>query len=421
MWDNSQSCSGFCGCDTYTRNNAVVVRLAQTISFAALPDKQVGDADFTVSATGGASGNPVTFSSTTTSVCTTGGTNGATVSLVAAGGCTIQADQAGNGTYLAAPSVSQSFNVAPAASSGSVTRLWGADRYETAAAISAANFDPGVSVVYIATGANFPDALAGGPVAAFNEGPVLLVETGSIPAATATELTRLGPASIVILGGPAAVSDAVATALAGYTSGSVTRLAGADRYETAAAISAANIDPGVAIAYIATGANFPDALAGGPVAALNGGPVLLVQTDTIPAATATELTRLGPANIVILGGTAVVSDAVATALAGYTSGSVTRLAGADRYETAAAISAANFDPGVSVAYIATGANFPDALAGGPVAALNGAPVLLVQADAIPAATATELTRLGPTNIVILGGPAVVSDGVQTDLGAFLAP
>ena len=98
----------------------------------------------------------------------------------------------------------------------------------------------------------------------------------------------------------------------------VERLAGPDRFATAAAISESEFSPLVPVAYIAVGSNFPDALAGGPVAALNKGPILLVTTDTIPAATATELTRLRPKTIVILGGTGVVSPAVETQLASFT-------------------------------------------------------------------------------------------------------
>ena len=112
----------------------------------------------------------------------------------------------------------------------------------------------------------------------------------------------------------------MASALAGYTSGTVSRRAGSDRYGTAAAISAAVFDPDVPVVYVATGQNYPDAIAGGPAAAAEGGPVLLVRRDSIPSATAAELTRLKPARIVVLGGTAVVSAGVASALAGYTSG-----------------------------------------------------------------------------------------------------
>lgn len=97
------------------------------------------------------------------------------------------------------------------------------------------------------------------------------------------------------------------------------------------------------VVYIATGANFPDALGAAATAAMGLGPVLLVQHDTIPAPTKTELDRLQPPRIVIVGGTAVVSAGVETQLdaLAYTS-EVTRIAGANRYETAANLSAATF-------------------------------------------------------------------------------
>ncbi|WP_343891623.1 carboxypeptidase regulatory-like domain-containing protein [Agromyces luteolus] len=193
-----------------------------------------------------------------------------------------------------------------------VERLWGATRFETAANISAANFEPGVSVVYVASGLGFPDALAGAPVAGANDAPVLLVSRG-VPSETAAELERLKPAKIVILGGEAVVSKDVAAQLAEYTDGAVERLWGATRYATAANISAANFAPGVPVAYVASGLGFPDALAGAPVAGANDAPVLLVSRG-VPSETAAELERLKPAKIVILGGEAVVSKDVATQL-----------------------------------------------------------------------------------------------------------
>jgi putative cell wall-binding protein len=344
---------------------------------------------------------------------------GATVHLVAAGTCVVKADQAGNGNYLAAPSVSRFFTVAPAPVTGTVTRIFGTDRYATAAMVSAATFAPGVPVVFIATGQNFPDALAGGPAAGKLGGPILLVKQNSIPALVATELDRLNPGRIVVLGGPAIVSDAVKTALGAYTSGTVTRIFGADRYATAAMVSAATFAPGVPVVFIVTGQNFPDALAGGPAAADDGSPILLVKQNSIPALVATELDRLNPGRIVVLGGPVIVSASVATSLAAYTSGTVTRINGLDRYATAAMVSAATFAPGVPVVFIATGQNFPDALAGGAAAAAEGSPVLLVRQNSIPALVATELDRLNPGRIVVLGGPAIVSDAVKTALGAYL--
>jgi putative cell wall-binding protein len=308
----------------------------------------------------------------------------------------------------------------PAASTVDVTRFAGADRYATAAALSAASFAPGVDVAYVATGLKFPDALAGGAAAAARHAPVLLVAADSVPAATAAELTRLQAKTIIVLGSSATVSAGVEASLQAYaTSGTVRRLAGADRYGTAAAVSADTFAPGVPVAYIATGTKFPDALAGVPAAGSSGGPMLLVSEAGIPAATATELQRLKPARIVVLGSSATVSSAIASALSAYTTGSVARLAGPDRFATAAAISAANFTTADTV-YIATGLNFPDALAGGPVAVLGDHPLLLVTPTSLPSAAATELARLHPSSVVVLGGTPSVGPSVVTAIQSLLA-
>ena len=295
-------------------------------------------------------------------------------------------------------------------------RLSGSDRYATAAAVSAASFAPGVPVAYVATGSNFPDALAAGAAAAERGGPVLLVAGTSVPSSTATELARLRPGTIRVIGGPGVVSDGVLDTLRGYaTSGVAQRLSGANRYATAAAVSADTFAPNVPAAYVATGANFPDALAGVAAAGLAGAPILLTAPDVIPGETAAELSRLRPGRIVVLGGPTVVSEAVAATLRGYaTSGNVQRLAGADRYATSAAVSSGSFATGDTV-FIATGANFPDALGGGPVAGIVQGPLLLVQSGSLPASVAGELQRLDPERVVVLGGPSVVSDSVASQI------
>jgi putative cell wall-binding protein len=339
-------------------------------------------------------------------------------------GAVWQADQYADASGGWATWVSQ-LAVGSIGTPGTVTRLSGPDRYATAAAISAATFDPGVAIAYVATGSNYPDALAGGAAAAYMGGPLLLVTRDAIPPATAGELTRLNPGRIVVLGGPSVVSDTVQYSLGGFSLGTVSRLSGADRYGTAAAISAATFPVGVSTAYIAVGSNFPDALAGGPAAALEDSPLLLVTSTSIPPATAAELTRLKPATIVVLGSAAgAISEAVKTALGAYATtgpGGVLRYAGVDRYATAAAISASVFPPDVSTVYLATGLNYPDALAGGPAAAVEDSPLLLVSSGSIPPATAAELVRLSPARIVVLGGPSVVSASVESALAAYVAP
>ncbi|HEX6139728.1 MAG TPA: cell wall-binding repeat-containing protein [Candidatus Limnocylindria bacterium] len=293
------------------------------------------------------------------------------------------------------------------------SRLAGADRYATAAATSAYGFPTGAPVAYVATGENFPDALAGAVLAAREGGPMLLVKRDELPATTAAELSRLRPERIVLLGGTGVIGDAVAAALAPYaSSGVVQRLAGASRYDTAAAASAAGFPSGAGVAYLVTGANYPDALAGGVLAARSGGPILLVRSNEIPAVTAAELARLHPSRIVIIGGAGVVSDGVRAAAARYaSSGVVDRLAGADRYATAVAVSQAAFGGAVPSAFMATGAGFADALAGVPVAARAGSPLLLTGTWSLPASTGTELYRLNPPALLVLGGTGAISEQV----------
>ncbi|HYM84184.1 MAG TPA: cell wall-binding repeat-containing protein [Candidatus Dormibacteraeota bacterium] len=297
----------------------------------------------------------------------------------------------------------------PLSSYAPVTRLAGADRYATAAAVSAA-FAPGVPAVYVATGRDFPDALAAGPAAARAGAPVLIVDglAATVPPPIAAELTRLKPARIVIVGASGVVSDTIAAQLGAF--GPVGRIDGRDRYETAAAVSAATFAPGIDTVYVATGRNFPDALSGGALSGLVPGPMLLVDplSPALPPATAVELARLKPSHIVVLGSTAVVPDALVGQLAAVAP--VARFGGADRFATSAAI-VASFPPGPSTAYVATGDGFADALVGVALAARDKAPLLLVRFASIPDVIAAQLDRLKPARIVVLGGPSVVSDSV----------
>lgn len=306
------------------------------------------------------------------------------------------------------------FAVAPSsgAAPSTVVRHAGGDRYETAAAISAATFADPVPVVFVATGLSFPDALAGGPAAGVRGGPILLVAEDEVPPATADELDRLSPAEIVVLGGEGAVSAELLDGLEALAPGATTRVAGGDRYETAAAISAATFEPGVPMAYLATGAAFPDALPGGAAGANVGGPVLLVDGEVVSDAVFDELVRLEPAAVTILGGTDAVPDGLLEEIELIAGVAVTRIAGGTRYETATALSAATFPDGAASVFVATGAAFPDALAGGPAAGVAGAPLLLVPGDCAPQSVIDEVDRLGAETMVVLGGTNAVGPAVE---------
>jgi putative cell wall-binding protein len=189
----------------------------------------------------------------------------------------------------------------------------------------------------------------------------------------------------------------------------VIRSAGPDRYGTAADLAGLTGGLGKTV-FIATGASFPDALGGSAAAGALGGALLLTDRFALPAATASALTSGRPATVVILGGEAVIDPAVLSQVQALVPGAtVQRWAGADRYATAAAISFNTYPHGATTAYLASGANYPDALAGAPVASLAGAPLLLTQRDCVPASTLAELTRLGATRVVVLGGASAVSD------------
>ncbi len=317
----------------------------------------------------------------------------------------------GLGGFSEAPTVVDSGTFADCDGSAAVSRAAGGDRYATAAAVSQRFFTAPVPVAYIATGTNFPDALAAGPAAGSLGGPVLLTRPTALPGATIAELQRLQPGRIVVLGGASAVSAAVLADLANYTTGAVTRIAGADRYSTAAQLSAATFQPGVPVAYVAFGGNFPDALAGGPAAGSQGGPVLLTRSDALPPVTLSELQRLQPARSVVLGNPTVVSEAIVTALGAIAP--VSRAGGANRFATAVATSADAFSTGVSHVFLATGTNYPDALAGVSPAAMADSPLLLTQPTCIPAVVQAEIDRLAPANIILLGGENVLSAAVAS--------
>ena len=224
----------------------------------------------------------------------------------------------------------------------------------------------------------------------------------AVPAATAAELARLNPARVVVVGGASAVSDAVVAQLG------ATRIAGIDRYETAAALAQDRFAGATApIVYVVSGTSTSDGLVAAAAAARDGGAVLLVGRDEIPAATAAALAALAPDDIVVVGGTAAVSDAVATALG------ATRIAGVDRYATAAAIAV---EAGGSSVVIARGDDPIDALAG----AALGRPLLLVLTRGLPAATADALAQLEPSDIEVLGGTATISAQTEADVAAFMA-
>jgi putative cell wall-binding protein len=231
-------------------------------------------------------------------------------------------------------------------------------------------------------------------------------------------LVRLKPQRIVVVGGEAAVSAPIETALQTYAP-EVVRIGGLNRFHTAQLLAEDAFDGPVPIAYIATGRDFPDALAAAAAAGAQGGPVLLTEAGFLPQPTLVALNTLQPSQIIVVGGTAAVADPVQTALEGLSFDPiVTRVAGTNRYHTAALL--ADFVTNPDTVFVATGLNYPDALAGAAAAGYLGAPLLLTLPLTVPSTTYTKLAGYDPNprRVVVLGGTIAVSEFVSWQL--FLA-
>lgn len=251
-----------------------------------------------------------------------------------------------------------------------VERVAGASDPDMAVVASRRRAAGSATGLVVARADAFPDALAGGPLAAVENGPVLLSPSEGAPASVVDEARRvLKPGGVVhLLGGPAALSLSVELA---FRSASLTveRIAGDDRFGTAAAV-APHVSPNPTTVFVVSGEVFPDAVVASAPAGSQGVPILLVGRNAVPSATAAWLSAIHPLRRIAVGGTAVVTDATAAA-----AGITERVAGADRFATAAAV-ANRFFPSASAVAVAGGGTFAAALVAGPEAARAAMPVVL---------------------------------------------
>jgi len=161
---------------------------------------------------------------------------------------------------------------------------------------------------------------------------------------------------------------------------------------------------------------------GSTLAGVLGAPVLLTPADTLPASVRAEIQRLGSTTVYVLGGAVAVNPSVLDQISALGATPV-RVSGADRIATAGAVArkAAEIAPVSSVAFIVNSRNFPDALAASPMAAFNGAPVLLTAPNALDPRVADVLSdpAMGITDVVIVGGTAAISSVTATQISTAL--
>lgn len=331
---------------------------------------------------------------------------------------------------------------AGATSSFTLSTLAGADRFGTAEAIAEASFPNGSPNAIIATGVNFPDALAASYLAGVVSEPILLVNpTDPVPSSTLDALSTLKVKNVTIVGGTSAVGSDVENTLASTSSTSssggtlnVTRIAGANRYDTmqqidtghtvgTASINGTSAPTGILV----TGNNFPDALSAGPLAYARHLPVILTdgtQSNMSPQAKSV-ISSDGITNLIVIGGSAAIQPSQ------YSSYNHVVEAGSNRSATSqqladfevanlgftdAAMDVANgYDPGFNQPGLPAGFT-PDGLAGAPYgggAASNGSsvvPLLVTNSPSDPGAASvfasSEASSL--TGGTVFGGDAAVS-------------
>lgn len=305
-----------------------------------------------------------------------------------------------------------------------VGRLAGSDRFSTASeAVQDRSAESPVAI--IATGRDFPDALCAAGLAGAYKAPVLLTDTNTVPDSLRAKLLGLQTREAIVVGGTGVVSDHVVDTLTAMGI-DVQRIAGSDRYATSRAVADHLADMGYTeYCWVARGDDFPDALALAPLATQFTGPVLLTRTDSLPASTLGALQAYDYDYALVAGGTSAVSDGVyGTIQAEIPADQIWRASGATRYETAAAIAKWAWDVDVSngeFVGLATGTDFPDALAGGAACGYERGVLLLTTKDSLHPAAADYLDDRLPVRreVWAFGGTGVIDDAVLEECRALL--
>jgi putative cell wall-binding protein len=295
-----------------------------------------------------------------------------------------------------------------------VDRIQAPDRYSESVAIAERAYPDGTDTVYLATGTGYADALSAGPAAVKDGAPLLLTPPDALTPEVSQEIATLGAQNVVIVGGPNSVSTAIENGLESRGL-EVTRLGGADRFEVSrnVAVHAFGVSHATG-AYIATGLNFPDALSASGAGGHNGEPMILVNggLPAVDGDTSALLTSLGVKNVTIAGGPNSVSTGIQSSVDALPGISVSRQAGADRFEASLNINKDAYDTSDRV-YLATGFNFPDALAGSALAGAQGSPLIVVQGTCVPQNIKLSFKSFDNTKVTLLGGPNSLSAGVET--------
>ena len=279
------------------------------------------------------------------------------------------------------------------------TRVAGADRIQTSVEVSKKYYKSAETVI-VANYEQFADSLSASALSKALKAPILLVKKDQLDSVVAQEIKRLGAKNVIVIGGEKSVDEAK-NSLSKYN---LRTIAGSDRYETSAKIAQEIIKlTGTKKAVIASGEVFADALTVAPLANKNNMPILLVQPNNIPKATQEVLKQIE--EVIIVGREKTISKEVENKLP-----NPTRIAGANRYETAKIIYEYGFKDRVEV-NIANGTVPADSL----VIGSTDCPILLAEANEIPKATKQAFEEAKFEKVNVFGGENSISESVVKEL------
>jgi putative cell wall-binding protein len=288
----------------------------------------------------------------------------------------------------------------------------GSDRYHTSTAISRFGWASTADTVVIGRGDIAIDSLTGSVLAKKYNSPLLLTFGDRVPDSVVTEIRRLNPSKIYILGGENAISKQVESTIDSINNATITRLSGSGRYDTASKV--ANEVGQAKEIFIATGnENSPDALSAGAIAASKQAPILLSAKDglTHHSMNVIEKNKNSLTKVYLIGDSSAVPNKVIQQLKsiGLSDSQIERVSGSDRFQTSIAI-AKKFNVGTDHVIFANGHQFIDALPATPFAAMIQAPIILTRTDEIPYAVSQWLQRdvKNVPQFYFVGGETVIS-------------
>lgn len=293
-------------------------------------------------------------------------------------------------------------------------RIYGSDRYETSYKLFKEGWTSSKYVV-LASGADYPDALCATPLASKYDAPILLVKNMSLTRQKqlVNLLKEKGVSNVLIVGGTGVISSTVEKELKDLGL-SVERFGGADRYETSINIAKKVGIKNGEIA-VATGQNFADGLSISSVAAIREMPIILVKTNYLPNVVNSYLKNIKISKTYVIGLEGAVSNSVSTKFK-----NVERIGGSDRYETNKNIhNKFKNDIDNSNIYIASGADFPDALSVSALAGKKSGFLVISETNSVKESVRELMVAIRPNikNLYVVGGNAVVRDRVIYNLGA----